>query len=215
MAESKEGASPEPPAGAAPPAGPKGPVAVKTAPPRDWRARARRWLSPWNLLSLAVLVWMAPRLLPHLGAVIGVRSGPDAIPQYAYRTLDGQEVSTDSLRGRVVLVNFWATWCTPCRAEMPLLEAMYARHRGSGFVIVGLAVDRVSTDAVAAFVRDRGVTYPIAHVDARAEAVFGGVRGYPTSFLIDRNGRIRHTVMGPIGPLSLEPAVRRLLAEGP
>ncbi|MBX3174067.1 MAG: TlpA family protein disulfide reductase [Gemmatimonadaceae bacterium] len=178
-----------------------------------WSSRLRRWLSPWNLLTLAVLLWAAPRLLPHLGALVGLRSGPDAVPVYAYQTLDGGAVSADSLRGKVVLVNFWATWCAPCRAEMPLLEAMYERHRGAGLVIVGLAVDRVSTDAVAAFVRDRGVTYPIAHVDARAEAVFGGVRGYPTSFLLDRSGRIRHTVMGPIGPLSLEPAVRRLLAE--
>lgn len=162
---------------------------------------------------MVILIWAAPRLLPHAGAVIGVRSGPDAVPQYRYATLDGRVADADSLRGQVVLVNFWATWCAPCRAEMPLLERMYERHRAAGFTIVGLAVDRVSTDAVAAFVRERGVSYPIAHVDARAELVFGGVRGYPTSFLIDRTGRIRHTVLGPVAPLSLEPAVRRLLAE--
>lgn len=78
---------------------------------------------------------------------------------------------------------------------------------------MGLAVDQAPTATVEAFVRARGVTYPIAHVGTEAERRFGGVRGYPTSFLLDRTGRIRHTVMGPIAPLSLEPAVRRLLDE--
>ena len=176
-------------------------------------AAARRYLTLGNLFLFVVLWWAGPRLLPHLGALVGVRSGPDAVPTYAYRSLTGEPLSADSLRGRVVLVNFWATWCAPCRAEMPLLEAMYKRHRANGLTIVGLAVDQAPTATVEAFVRARGVTYPIAHVGTEAERRFGGVRGYPTSFLLDRTGRIRHTVMGPIGPLSLEPAVRRLLAE--
>ena len=176
-------------------------------------AAARRYLTLGNLFLFVVLWWAGPRLLPHLGALVGVRSGPDAVPTYDYRSLTGEPLSADSLRGRVVLVNFWATWCAPCRAEMPLLEAMYKRHRANGLTIVGLAVDRAPTATVEAYVRARGVTYPIAHVGTEAERRFGGVRGYPTSFLLDRTGRIRHTVMGPIGPLSLEPAVRRLLAE--
>lgn len=186
-----------------------------TAPalPPSLGARLRRYLTVWNLITVVILVWAAPRLLPHLGALVGIDSGPATSPQYRYVTLDGEEISNESLRGKVVLVNFWATWCTPCRVEMPLLEQMAARHKDAGFVIVGLAVDRVSTEQVRAFVKDRGVTYPIAHVDGSAERTFGGVRGYPTSFLIDRTGKIRQAVIGPIGPLSLEPAVRRLLAE--
>jgi thiol-disulfide isomerase/thioredoxin len=178
------------------------------------RARGwRRYLTVWNVITVVILLWAAPRLLPHLGAVVGIGSGPQTTPVYRYVSLDGEELSDEALRGKVVLINFWATWCAPCRAEMPLLEMMHKRHADAGFLVVGLAVDRVSTGAVAAYVRDRGVTYPIAHVGADAEQVFGGVRGYPTSFLLDRTGRIRHTVLGPVAPLSLEPAVRRLLAE--
>ncbi len=176
-------------------------------------ARWRRYLTIWNLITVALLVWAAPRLLPHVGALLGVDSGPATSPRYRYVTLDGEEISDASLRGKVVLVNFWATWCTPCRVEMPLLEQMQERHKDAGLVIVGLAVDRVSTEQVRQFVQSRGVTYTIAHVDGSAEQTFGGVRGYPTSFLIDRTGKIRQAVIGPIGPLSLEPAVRRLLAE--
>lgn len=173
----------------------------------------RRWLSPWNVITVVILLWAAPRLLPHLGAVVGIRSGPDDRPAYHFTSLDGAVLSDSALRGKVVLVNFWATWCVPCRVEMPALDRMHQRHADAGFVVVGLAVDRVSTAKVREFSEARGVVYPIAHVDADAERVFGGVRGYPTSFLLDRSGRIRHTVIGPIAPLSLEPAVRRLLAE--
>lgn len=176
-------------------------------------ARWRRHFTVWNLITLALLIWAAPRLLPHVGALLGVDSGPATTPQYRYVTLDGQEISDASLRGKVVLVNFWATWCTPCRVEMPALQRMHERHGPDGFVVVGLAVDRASTEAVRDFVRARGVRYPIAHVSGDAEVLFGGVRGYPTSFLLDRRGKIRHTVIGPVAPVSLEPAVRRLLAE--
>lgn len=181
--------------------------------PTVWaRLRRRGW--HWSdLIWIAALLYAAPTLLPHLGAVFGVRARAAVTPAYSYVSLTGAPLASDSLRGQVVLVNFWATWCAPCRAEMPALEAMYQRHRDRGFVIVGLAVDRAPTSEVEAFVRDRGVTYPIAHVGPEAEARFGGVRGYPTSFLIGRDGVVRHTVLGPIGAVSLEPAVRRALRE--
>jgi thiol-disulfide isomerase/thioredoxin len=182
-------------------------------PPRSAGGRWRRLLTPWNVVTLAVAVWAAPRLLPHLGAVVGVETGGRAAPRYDVTTLDGERLTAESLRGRVVLVNVWATWCGPCRAEMPLLERMYERHRARRFVILGLSVDQAAATAVREFARARGVTYPIAVVGPDGDRPFGGVRGYPTSFLIDRRGVVRHVVLGPLAPASLEPAVRRLLAE--
>lgn len=180
-------------------------------PPPRWK----RWLSPWNLLTLAVLVWAAPRLLPHLGAIVGVDSGSRARPDYRVETLDGAPITSASLRGKVVLVNFWATWCVPCRVEMPLLERMYARHRDNGFVLVGLSVDRGGTDGVRRFVQERGISYPVAVVGSDVERAFGGIRGYPTSFLVDRDGVVRNAVIGPLAPATLELALQRLLDEPP
>ena len=175
--------------------------------PRWWR----RVITPWNLVGLVMLVWAAPRLLPHLGAVVGVETKA-RVPRYALTALDGTPISPDALRGKVVLVNFWATWCLPCRAEMPLLQRMFERHRDAGLVVVGLSVDRGSEESVRGFLRDRSVTYPVAMVGADVERAFGGVRGYPTSMLIDRSGVVRHVVIGPLAAASFEPAVRRLLA---
>jgi cytochrome c biogenesis protein CcmG/thiol:disulfide interchange protein DsbE len=158
-----------------------------------------------------MLVWATPRLLPHVGAVVGVETKAQ-VPRYALTALDGTPLSPDALRGKVVLINFWATWCLPCRVEMPLLQRMAERHREAGLIVVGLSVDRGAEESVRTFLRERGVTYPVAVVGSDVERAFGGVRGYPTSILVDRDGVVRHVVIGPLAAASFEPAVRRLLA---
>lgn len=171
----------------------------------------RRWLTWSNVLLAIVLVWSAPRLLPHLRALVGVRDLAERRPEYTVTTRDGRVLTADSLRGRVVLVNVWATWCTPCRVEMPALQQLATRYAPEGVVVLGLSVDRGPPAEVDAFLSERAITYPVAIVDDRTIAAFGGVRGYPTSLLLDRDGVIRHAVVGPIGPLTLRPALRRLL----
>lgn len=173
----------------------------------------RRW-PHWSTLLLVVLViWAAPRLLPHLGALVGFRTREVITPTFSVQTLAGDTLSMQHLRGKVVLVNVWATWCLPCRVEMPMLESTWKRHRDAGLVLIGASVDRGDSGSVRAFVLERGITYPIAIVDQRVVEAVGGVRGYPTSVLIGRDGTVRHTVIGPIGPITLEPALRRALAD--
>lgn len=176
-------------------------------------ARLRRWLTPGNVVLALFVLWMAPRFLPHLGAVFGIESGDHQRPAFTVTTLDGTPVSDSTLRGRVVLVNFWATWCLPCRAEMPLLQAMANRHKEAGLVVLGLSVDRTTPESVQQWLRERSITYPVAMVGRDAEQAFGGVQGYPTSVLLDRTGQVRYKVLGPLAMASLEPAVRRLLSE--
>ena len=163
---------------------------------------------------LVMLAWVTPRLLPHLGAVVGVETRA-RVPRYALTALDGTVLTPEALRGKIVLINFWATWCLPCRVEMPLLQRMAERHRDAGLVVVGLSVDRSGEESVRTFLRGRGVTYPVAVVGPDVERAFGGVRGYPTSMLLDRSGVVRHVVIGPLAAASFEPAVRRLLASKP
>lgn len=183
---------------------------TETATPK---ARWRRWLTPANVITLLVVLWLGPRFLPHLGALVGIESGDHQHPSFAVTTLGGDPVSDSTLQGRVVLVNFWATWCLPCRAEMPLLQAMADRHRGAGLTVLGLSVDRAGPEVVGTFLRERNITYPVAIVGREAETAFGGVQGYPTSVLLDRAGRVRYKVLGPLAMASLEPAVRRLLRD--
>jgi len=171
----------------------------------------RRWPRIGTIAMVVIWGWILIRLAPHLGAVVGIESGDDLRPSFETTTLDGQAISTESLRGRVVLVNVWATWCPPCRIEMPLLEAMYQRHRERGLVVLGLSVDTKPVDSVRAFLTERRITYPVAIVGDPVIEALGGVTGYPTSFLIDREGRIRHRALGPLAMASFEPAVRRAL----
>ncbi|MEP6779493.1 MAG: TlpA disulfide reductase family protein [Gemmatimonadaceae bacterium] len=177
---------------------------------KRFRLRVPHWTT---LLALMVFVWALPRLLPHLKALAGIRIEHAAHPVFAVHTLDGIVLSQDSLRGRVVLINVWATWCLPCRAEMPLMESSWQQHRNDGLVILGASVDRGDPRDVQTFVSSRNITYPIAIVDAEFVSAIGGVLGYPTSILIGRDGTMLHKVMGPIGPLTLEPAIRRALAD--
>lgn len=175
------------------------------------RARIGRWLG--NLFWLALLAWAAPRCWPHVEAVIG-RSASDARqPVFTVQTRDGRVLTADSLRGRVVLVNIWATWCPPCRAEMPALQQLADSHADEPFVLLGLSVDRGPASSVDRFLRERGISYPNAIITDDILRAFGGVRGYPTSFLLDKRGVLRHTVLGPVAPLTLRPAIARLLRE--
>jgi hypothetical protein len=94
------------------------------------------------------------------------------------------------LRGKVVLLNFWATWCMPCRQEMPALETLYQRYKDAGLVVLAVNMDRLSTAGVEAFVQEVAVTFPIVLDPAWATAQTYRVLGLPTTYLIDRAGNV-------------------------
>lgn len=140
--------------------------------------------------------------------VLGACGGPEggsgpvvgrAAPEYVATTLEGDTVALSSLRGEVVLLNLWATWCAPCRYETPFLQALYEERRDEGFRIVGVSMD--TGDArrqVEEFVGEYGVTYTIL-LDPQMRGMDAWqVLGLPATFLIDREGTLRWMRFGPV-----------------
>jgi len=164
-------------------------------------------------LWIVVLGLLGYRIGPQVAAALGVGTGAVAAPDVRIETLAGERVHLRDLRGQVVLVSFWATWCPPCRYEMPGFQRTYEAYRDRGFTIIGLSVDRAGRRVVEGFLEERGITYPVAMATAEATRAFGAGNQLPTSFLIDATGRIRHTVKGVFLETALARAVERLLAE--
>jgi peroxiredoxin len=134
----------------------------------------------------------------------------EAAPDFSLHTLDGRVVALSDYRGRVVLLNTWATWCPPCLAEMPDLEAYYRQHQDDGFVVLAVN-DGESPGAVAAFVEERGFTFPVLLDPEGVVLDAYDVRGLPTSFFIDREGVVRGVWMGQLSPDRLKTIVDPLL----
>jgi peroxiredoxin len=133
-------------------------------------------------------------------------------PDFTLPALDGQQVTLSQLRGQVVLVNIWATWCPPCRSEMPAIQASYDRYREQGFTV--LAVNQQEDAAtVAAYFRENGLAFP-ALLDRKASvAASYQARVLPSSFFIDRNGTVRVVYRGPLPQGILDGTVQQLLGE--
>jgi peroxiredoxin len=168
---------------------------------------------PW-LVAAAVAAAAAYALLGEVSTPPPLGRGSPA-PAFALRDLEGTTVSLDELRGRVVLVNFWATWCKPCEDEMPAMQQLYAALRGDGFELLAVSVD-ADRSLVEDF-RDRlALSFPIL-LDPEQEAskAYQTYR-FPESFLVDGKGTIVERYVGPrewASPAYVE-RVRRLLATG-
>jgi peroxiredoxin len=164
-------------------------------------------------LWLIVAGLFVVRVAPSVRAAVGWESASAGAPAVTFQMLDGSAVRLHDLKGQVVLVNFWATWCPPCRAEMPGFQKVYDARHADGFTVVGVSMDEGPRPQVASFLRDRTITYPVAMATAEVVSGFGGINSFPTSFLIDRQGRVRYTVRGIFAGPALRAAVDRLLAE--
>ena len=136
---------------------------------------------------------------------------PAAVPDLVMETLDGRTLSMAEQRGKAVLVNFWATWCGPCREEVPYLVQLAARYPDH-LTIIGVSEDAGGADVVEAFAREYGVNYPIVMSTPEIKRAFPGVFALPTSFVVDAEGRIVQTHVGLVSPVLLEQEARYLAA---
>ena len=112
-------------------------------------------------------------------------------PAWSLKDVNGRVVSSDQFKGKVVVIDFWATWCPPCRAEIPGYTDLQRKYGKDGLVIVGISVDQGGPGIVKEFIEKYGVNYPVVMADEQVVAAFGHVEYYPTTFLIDRTGQVR------------------------
>jgi peroxiredoxin len=151
--------------------------------------------------------------LPQTGPKVGAFA-----PDFELQSLDGRTVKLSDLRGKAVLVNFWATWCQPCKLEMPWFEDLQKQYGSQGLEIIGISTDDyVSSkdsvrDEVAKFAKDLGVNYTILRGKESVADDFGGAQFLPTTFYIDRQGKIIANVSGIKGKDEIEETIKKALA---
>ena len=150
--------------------------------------------------AVAVLLAMAPGAAsadPFQELSLIRPAKPTRAPDFTLPSLAGGPLALQQHRGTVVFLNFWATWCPPCKEEMPSMERLYRRFRGRGFTILAISLDSGDLGKVAAFVKALDLTFPIG-LDLKAEVANRyAIRGLPGSFLIDRSGDIVAVAIGP------------------
>jgi thiol-disulfide isomerase/thioredoxin len=151
----------------------------------------------------------SPRL-PQQGKVIRFVRNPDAAPEFKLDTLDGKPLSLAASRGKVVLLNFWATWCGPCRAEIPDLIVLQEKYRDQ-LQIIGLTVDDDDATTIKEVVAETRINYPVAMSPPEVRMQYGGIAALPTSFVLDTQGRVVQKHEGLRDPALYETEIRGLL----
>ena len=185
-----------------------------------WLTDTRRWLSLMLLVVSLSVGWIAVSAVPAAATTAGRIPSPREgflAPDLSLDRLEGDAMDLESLRGQVVVVNFWATWCPPCRAEMPALERTYQAHQDEGLEILAVnATHQDNLSSIRPFIRERNLTFPILlDRDGSAGAAYQ-VRALPSTYFIDREGVIQHVIIGgPMSETTLRSTVQGLLQEAP
>src|SRR5277367_486717 len=132
-------------------------------------------------------------------------------PGWELQDLDGKTVRSSDFKGKVLILDFWATWCPPCRAEIPGFIELQKKYSAQGLAVVGVSVDQASADTVKSFAQKMGMNYPVVLADAKITAAYGGIDGLPTTFIIDRAGRIVKQHLGFTEKSEVEAEIKPLL----
>ena len=142
----------------------------------------------------------------------GTQSEPKSkAPNFVLKTSDGKTLELKKLAGKVVVVNFWATWCGPCRAEIPGMIEVYERYRSKGLEIVGVSLDLGGWDRVKPYVDKAKISYPVVIGDGDLADAYGGIEAIPTTFFIDKQGNIIEKHLGYMSKADFEERVKKIL----
>ena len=133
-------------------------------------------------------------------------------PEFSLKSVpDGKTVTLSSLRGKAVVVNFWATWCGPCKIEMPWLVDLQKKYGDQGLQIVGITKEDYDEATIAKFTKKMGVNYTILVGNQQVVGLYGGVGGLPTSFFVNRSGKVVHEIFGLDSESKFEEAIKKAL----
>jgi cytochrome c biogenesis protein CcmG/thiol:disulfide interchange protein DsbE len=183
------------------------------------RNRKYRWVKASLVVALLALAAGCARSTSEVPATDNTAKGTPA-PAVSFQNLDGQTVNLSRYRGKVVLVNFWATWCEPCRSEIPELIEYQKKYADKGFTVLGVAMDQEGKSVVAPFVEKQQfdvngqkmtMNYPIVLGNEKIATQFGGIIGMPTTFVISKDGNVVKRVIGVIDPQGMDQFIQQQL----
>jgi len=141
-------------------------------------------------------------------------SGMKMAPDFTLQSLDGKTVHLSDFRGKAILLNFWATWCEPCKVEMPWIVDLQKKYASQGLQVVGVAMDDASPEEITKFTQQMGVNYPVVIGKDEVADSYGGLPFLPTTFYIGRDGKIVDKVLGIKGRGEIEDDIKKALAQG-
>ena len=183
------------------------------------RNRKNQWLKASLVVALLALASGCARSTSEVPSTDNGAKGTPA-PAVSFENLDGQTVNLSQYRGKVVLVNFWATWCEPCRSEIPELIEYQKKYGDKGFTVLGVAMDQEGKSVVAPFVEKQQfdvngqkmtMNYPIVLGNEKIATQFGGIIGMPTTFVISKDGNVVKRVIGVIDPQGMNQFIQQQL----
>ncbi len=183
----------------------------------------RKWINRFGILLVISVLFLGlvnlasrssgeSNKISETNPVKNLKKYPKA-PEFTLKDLKGNEVSLSDYSGKLVFVNFWATWCGPCRQEIPGFIKMYDKYQDKGLVIIGISTDRDGSKKVLQFANKNKINYPVLMYNMKIINDYGGITGIPTTFIVNRKGEIVNKFVGFPGDQAFEIEIQKWLGE--